>query len=269
MDGNLLLLSIVVAAAASFLGVFIILRRLALVSDVLSHVALPGVALAMLAGVNPFIGAFMALGAVTIIIFFLERRFALSIDAIVGIAFTVALAIGMILIPDEHAAEALFGDISSVTREDALFGVALGGSLIMLTFALFKRFAHATFSKELSRDETVADGRAEFIFLIALALAIALGIKVVGTLLMGALMILPVVAAKNIAWSLKSMTAFAIALGVFEMVAGVSLAGVYDIVPGAAIILIGGAVFVLSLIARAVKSRGILATKEKQKMLSR
>ena len=75
-----------------------------------------------------------------------------------------------------------------------------------------------------------------------------------GTLLMGALMILPVVAAKNIAWSLKSMTAFAIALGVFEMVAGVWYAcqGVrYS--PRAAIILIGGAVFVLSLIARCKK----------------
>lgn len=252
MDGNLLILSVVVAVAASFLGVFIILRRLALVSDVLSHVALPGVALAMIMGVNPFVGAFVALGAVTIVVFFLERRFALSIDAIVGVAFTMALAIGMILIPDEHAAEALFGDIATVGRGEMVFGVSLGALLIMLTFVLFKRFAHATFSKELSRDETVADQRAEFIFLIALALAIALGIKVVGTLLMGAMMILPVVAAKNIAWSLKSMTALAIVLGVFEMVGGVSLAQAYDVVPGAAIILIGGAVFALSLIARAV-----------------
>src|SRR3989344_4870940 len=217
MDANLLLLSVVGAVAASFLGVFVIPRRLALVSDVLSHVALPGVALALIAGVNPFFGAFLALGAVTVVIFFLERRFALSIDAIVGVAFTVALAVGMILIPDEHAAEALFGDIAAIGREEAALGVALGALLIILTFILFKRFAHATFSKELSRDETVADGRAEFIFLIALALAIALGIKVVGTLLMGAMMILPVVAAKNIAWSLKSMTALAIALGVVEM----------------------------------------------------
>ncbi|MBI5913199.1 metal ABC transporter permease [Candidatus Azambacteria bacterium] len=252
MDSNLLLLSVVVAIAASFLGVFIILRRLALVSDVLSHVALPGVALALILGVNPFFGAFLALGAVTVVIFFLERRFALSIDAIVGVAFTVALAVGMILIPDEHAAEALFGDIAAIGRGDAVFGVALGALLIALTFVLFRRFAHATFSKELSRDETVADGRAEFVFLVALALAIALGIKVVGTLLMGAMMILPVVAAKNIAWSLKSMTALAIVLGVLEMVGGVSLAQAYDTVPGAAIILIGGAVFAVSLVSRAV-----------------
>jgi len=167
----------------------------------------------------------------------------------------VALAVGMILIPDEHAAEALFGDIAAIGREEAALGVALGALLIILTFILFKRFAHATFSKELSRDETVADGRAEFIFLIALALAIALGIKVVGTLLMGAMMILPVVAAKNIAWSLKSMTAFAIVLGVLEMVGGVSLAQTYDVVPGAAIILIGGGVFALSLIARELSRR--------------
>src|SRR3989344_7239836 len=157
MDANLLLLSVVVAVAASFLGVFVIPRRLALVSDVLSHVALPGVALALIAGVNPFIGAFLALGVVTIVIFFLERRFAISIDAIVGVAFTVALAVGMILIPDEHATEALFGDIADIGRSDMLFGAALGALLIILPFVLFKRFAHATFSKELSRDEAASD----------------------------------------------------------------------------------------------------------------
>lgn len=255
MDSNLLLVSVVVAIAASLLGVFIILRRLALVSDVLSHVALPGVALAMIAGVDPFIGAFLALGAVTVIVFFLERRFALSIDAIVGVAFTVALAIGMILVPNERAIEALFGDIATVGREDVVFGVSLGIALIILTLVLFKRFAHATFSKELSRDETAADGRAEFLFLIAVALAIALGIKVVGALLMGAMMILPVVAAKNVAWSLKSMTAFAVALGVCEMVGGISFAKTYGVVPGAAIILIGGAVFIASLLARVAWSQ--------------
>ena len=101
------MLSIVVAAAASFLGVFIILAPApALVSDVLSHVALPGRACDA-RRVNPFIGAFMALGAVTIIIFSLSggSRF---IDAIVGIAFTVALAIGMILIRTSTPREAFF-----------------------------------------------------------------------------------------------------------------------------------------------------------------
>ncbi|MCR4322704.1 MAG: metal ABC transporter permease [Candidatus Azambacteria bacterium] len=251
MDPNLFIVSAVIAGAASFLGVFVILRRLALVSDVLSHVALPGVALALLLHIDPFIGAFTALALVTVGIFLIERRFAISIDALVGVAFTVALAIGMILLPDEHAVEALFGDIAHIGKSDMLFGVILGALLIVVTFVLFKRFAHATFSKELSRDEASSDKKAELLFLIALALAIALGIKVVGTLLMGAMLILPVVAAKNIAWSLKSMTAFAVVLGVIEMVGGISVAQTYDVVPGAAIILIGGGVFAASLLFRA------------------
>lgn len=250
MDANLLLLSVVVGIAASFLGVFVILRRLALVSDVLSHVALPGVALALLLRIDPFLGAFTMLAVVTVGIFLLERRFSFSIDALVGVAFTVAVAVGMIILPDERVVEALFGDIADIGRFDMLFGTVLGALLIAFTFVLFKRFAHATFSKELSRDEAASDNKAELLFLVALALAIALGIKVVGTLLMGAMTILPVVAAKNISWSLKSMTAFAIVLGVVEMVGGISFARAYEVVPGAAIILIGGGVFALSLLVR-------------------
>lgn len=255
MDIPFLITSIIIAIATSLLGVFVILRRMALVSDVLSHVALPGIALAFMIGVNPFIGAFAALAAVTVGIFFLERKFAVSIDALVGVAFTLALAFGMILTPEAELGEALFGDIASVTQTDLVVAASLGLFLIGSLLLLFRRFAHATFSKEFSLEETKTDVIMEFLFLVAVALAIALGIKVVGTLLMGAMLILPALAAKNIGYSLKSMTMVSVVIGVSAMVGGIYASERLSLVPGAAIILVGGAFFALSLFVRSFLRR--------------
>ncbi|OGD23373.1 hypothetical protein A2Z10_02225 [Candidatus Azambacteria bacterium RBG_16_47_10] len=257
MDLPFLMTSIIVSVAASLLGVFIIVRRMALVSDVLSHVALPGIALAFLIGINPFIGAFAALAVVTVGIFFLERKFAVSIDALVGVAFTLALAFGMILTPEAELGEALFGDIASVTKTDLVVAASLGLFLVGFLLVLFRRLAHATFSKEFSLEETKTDVIMEFLFLVAVALAIALGIKVVGTLLMGAMLILPALAAKNIGRSLKSMTVVSVMLGIIAMMGGLYLSEMLSLVPGAAIIIIGGAFFVISLGARSLMQRTV------------
>lgn len=255
MDIPFLITSIIIAIATSLLGVFVILRRMALVSDVLSHVALPGIALALMIGVNPFIGAFAALAAVTVGIFFLERKFAVSIDALVGVAFTLALAFGMILTPEAELGEALFGDIASVTQMDLVVAASLGLFLIGSLLLLFRRFAHATFSKEFSLEETKIDVIMEFLFLVAVALAIALGIKVVGTLLMGAMLILPALAAKNIGRSLKGMTVVSVIFGIAAMTGGVYISEKLSLVPGAAIILVGGAFFAISLSVRSLLGR--------------
>ncbi len=254
MDFNVFIVSVIIAAAAGLLGVFIILRRLALVSDVLSHVALPGMALALLWGMPPFAGAFAALFIAILGIFFMERKFSLSIETLVGIFFTAAMGLGIILIPEESLIESLFGDISSVGAREVLFTALIGLSLIALTIRFFIQFARASFSQELAKGSGMPQGKVEFLFLAAVALAVALGIRVIGTLLMGALMILPAVTAKNIAWSLKSMTFFSVMLGVVVFLGGVSLASAFDIVPGAAVILVGGVLFVLSLILKAFRS---------------
>ncbi|MBI1754774.1 metal ABC transporter permease [Candidatus Azambacteria bacterium] len=255
MDFNLFIVSIVVSAAAALLGVFIILRRLALVSDVLSHVALPGMALALLWGIQPFVGAFTALFIAIAGIFFMERKFAFSIETLVGIIFTAAMGIGIVLIPEESLIESLFGNISNIGPHEALFTAIIGSALIALTVIFFTKFARATFSQELAKGSGVPQGKTEFMFLTAVALAIALGIKVVGTLLMGALIIVPAVTAKNIAWSLKSMTFFSVMLGVVVFLGGVSLANAFDVVPGAAVILVGGVLFALSLVLKAFRIR--------------
>src|SRR5512136_3252027 len=110
-----LFIGLFVGLSAGYLGSIIILEKMALVGDALSHVALPGLALGILFNFNPFLGAFVFLFASAVVIWHLGRVTKLSFETIVGAMFTLALAIGIVIIPEAELLEALFGDITKVT----------------------------------------------------------------------------------------------------------------------------------------------------------
>lgn len=249
LDLNIIIVSLIISVAASILGVFIILRRMALVSDVLSHVALPGMALSLFFGINVFLGAFLALFAAILGIFLLEERSKATLEASVGILFTISLALGMVFFPEGgELLEGLFGNMQNVTIFDVIFTVAIGGAIILATLFFFKNFAHTAFSKELAKSEGFSVKKINFIFLVLLACVIALGIKIVGTLLMGSLTILPVSVAKNLTNNLRSMVVCSILISIVMTISGLIISSFFYIPLSAAIILTGGALFVLSLL---------------------
>src|SRR3989344_4989268 len=106
--------------ASGYLGSFMVLRRMALVGDALSHVALPGVALGLIFSFNPLFGAFATLFAGIVGIWLIENKTELSTESLVGLFFTVALAVGILLTPEPELLEALFGDISKISQFDVI-----------------------------------------------------------------------------------------------------------------------------------------------------
>src|SRR3989344_4941411 len=135
-----LITGIIIGAAAGYLGSFMILRRMALVGDALSHVALPGVALAFLYNFNPIVGAFAALLIGTIIILLLEKLSHLPTESLVGLMFTVALSIGLLITPREDILDALIGDISSLSRLDAFLGIVLAIIIVVVMSSIANQF---------------------------------------------------------------------------------------------------------------------------------
>ncbi len=251
MSFEIVATSLIVGIAASLLGVFIILKRMALVSDVLSHVALPGMAIALMLNVNVFYGAFLALFLAVLGIFLLEKKSFINLDAIVGVFFTISLALGLILFDDKYdLLEGLFGNVDKITFYDFILTSILGTFVILTTILFFNRFAQATFSRDIAQSEGYPVDKTRFVFLFLLALIIALGIKVVGTLLMGALTILPVSAAKNISSGLRSMAIFSLFFGVLSVILGLYFASLLSISPSGSIILVGGIIFLLTLLKR-------------------
>src|SRR3989344_1587194 len=116
-------IAILIGLGAGYVGSFMVLRRMSLVGDALSHVALPGIAISLLFNINPFFGAFAALLLAIILIWILEKRTELPSETLVGIMFTLSLALGLLLTPEPELLEALFGDITQIQTIDLIITV--------------------------------------------------------------------------------------------------------------------------------------------------
>lgn len=243
-----LIVGVAVGAASGFLGAFMILKRMALVGDALTHVALPGIGLALILGISPFIGAFTLLFLAIIVIWKLEQRTDLPIETLVGVLFAASLAAGILLTPQLELYEALFGDIFRVSIWDGIF--ALIGAIIVFVIAIkiSSRLIMGIISEDLATSSGIKIRRLNFVFLILTALIVALGVKVVGTLLMGALVIIPAAAAKNISRSFKQFAFWSGVFGFFSAGFGIIGAKIFSISPGPAVVLSSVAFFLISLI---------------------
>ncbi|HXK40647.1 MAG: hypothetical protein A3D52_00315 [Candidatus Taylorbacteria bacterium RIFCSPHIGHO2_02_FULL_44_36] len=242
-----LTVAILIGIGAGYLGSFMVLRRMSLVGDALSHVALPGIALALLWNFNPFFGAFTVLFAATLGIWALERKTELPSETLVGIFFTLSLAVGILLVPDHELLEALFGDISSVTIPDLLITLASVTAIVVITSFILRGLTISTLSKDLARSMNVSVDKINLLFLIMVSLIVALGLKVVGTLLMGSLVIIPAAAAKNVSVSVSRYVFLAALFGALASMGGIFAAGFLSIPAGPAIVLTGGLIFLITL----------------------
>lgn len=242
--------AVFVGIASGYLGSFMVLRRMSLVGDALSHVALPGIALALLFHLNPFLGAFATLFVGIFLIWILENRTELPVEALVGLFFTMSLAVGILITPQTELFEALFGDISKITLFDT--GLAVGISiLILLVMRLIARgFILTTLSPDLAKSSGVKTARTNFVFMLMVALIVALGIKAVGSLLTGALVIIPAIASKNLTTRMNSYTVISAAIGLASLVGGVLWAQYSHFPPGPLVVIVSAIFFAISLLKK-------------------
>lgn len=242
-----------VAASASLLGSFAILKRMALVGDALSHVALPGMALAIIFKFNPFLGAVAFLAVTVAGIWVIEYNSSLSLETIVGVFFTASLAIGALIMPEHDLIEALFGNITSLSPAESLVSIGLSVTLIVMLLFIYKRLTLNMVSQEMAQSIGINNKRLELVFLLSFALAVALGIRFVGALLMGSLVIIPAASAKNIARSLKSFMYGSVIFGITAAASGIYISHIYGLSPGPIFILISASIFLATLLARQIK----------------
>lgn len=227
-----------------------VLKRMALVGDALSHVALPGVALALLFNINPFLGAFATLFAGIVGIWLIEHKTELPVESVVGLFFTISLAVGVLITPDENLIEALFGDISKITAFDTAIAVVISLIIIFAMRAISRKFVISTISDDLAKASGIKVAKNNFIFMFLVALIVALGIKVVGTLLMGALVIIPAIASKNITSSMTDYTKVSAIIGFASLLGGVFLANSLGLPPGPISVILSAAVFLICIAFR-------------------
>lgn len=249
---NPLLLQLIVGSmiglGAGYIGSFMILKKMSLVGDALSHVALPGIALALLFQFNPFIGAFASLFIAIVAIWSLEKNTELPSETLVGIIFTSALAVGLLITPEPELLEALFGNISKVGLVDLWITIALTAFVVINMLKIAKPVMLGIISKDLSRSMNLNINKVNFLFLVLVSIIVALGLKVVGTLLMGSMVIIPAAAAKNISINLSKYNFWAGFFGVLSAIVGILIANRFGFQSGPIIVLSAGGIFLISLI---------------------
>jgi ABC-type Mn2+/Zn2+ transport system permease subunit len=244
-----------VGSAAGYLGSIMISKHMALVGDALSHVALPGLALGILFNFNPFIGAFALLAVTAVATWQIQKSTSLSIESIIGVLFVLALAIGILITPRVELYEALFGDISTVTLSDAILAPLASVVVILITRMIYDQMVLSMISKELAISSKVKVEQINLIYLLLVAAIVAVGIKEVGTLLVGAVVIVPAAAARNISSTLYRYSFISPLFGLFSAVTGVLLSGYVNVPAGPLIVIIGAVIFAAGLVATKLHSR--------------
>jgi zinc transport system permease protein len=245
-----MLVAVCAAIAMGYLGVFVIFKRVALVGDALSHVALPGMAAALALGVDVLWGAIPALLLAAVAVYYVSKATRLYEEAIVGIVFSLALAGGVLLIRGKDLEAALFGDILHLGAWEIVVTVFLSALILILMIAFHRSLALSSFSSDLARANGIPVERTNLLFLVMLALAVALGVKVVGTLLVGSLVVIPASAASNLARSLKALTVLSVVFAVASVVLGLLAAHFFAALPGPMVVLFEGGLFGVSMLMK-------------------
>lgn len=248
-----LTIGIAVGFSAGYLGSLMVLEKMALVGDALSHVALPGLALGILYNFNPFLGAFAFLFASAVIIWYIARVTKLSFETVVGALFTLALAIGILIIPEPDLLEALFGDITKVGLLDTSIAVIVSLVAIALTKIIYDRIVLGMISEELATSTGINVGRVNLLYLLLVSLTVAIGIKIVGTLLVGFLVVVPAATAKNISSNLLRYSILSSIFGAISSASGVLLSNYLNLPPGPLVVLSGTTVFLAAVFLKWLK----------------
>lgn len=253
MDTNLLLVLFVgmlVGAASGYLGSFMVLKRMSLVGDALSHVALPGIAVALLFGINPMLGALTALLLATFGIWYLGEHSELYPEALVGVFFTASLSLGLLITPEPELLEALFGNIDTIGMADGAMTIIGAILIFVVTLTISKKLILGIVSEDLAKSQGLNISRINLTYLLLVALVVALGVKFLGTLLTGAMVVIPAVAAKNIAKSIMQFQWLAASLGIVSAVIGILAANYFGISSGPVVVLVSVVLFLFSYILK-------------------
>jgi ABC-type Mn2+/Zn2+ transport system permease subunit len=243
-----LITAIFVGGAAGFLGSLMVTKRMALVGDALGHVALPGMGLALLWGINVSLGALVFLFLGILLIWFLGTKTYLPTETLVGIIFVLSLAVGFLITPEQELLHALVGDIAKVSLGDAFISVILSILVMAIMYKIYPKLILASISEDLAIANKVNIKRNNLIYLLMIAIIVALGVKVVGSLLIGALVIVPAAASRNFSKNLSQYSLMAMVLGIFSCVFGILLSKITASPAGPLIILTSIFFFTISLI---------------------
>ena len=264
---NALIAGLLIGPVLGGLGTLVVVKRFAFFSEAVGHAALTGVAVGILLG-EPYTGPYGSLFGYCllfgILLNFLRNRTGLSPDTLIGVFLSVSLALGASLLLmlagkiNVHILEnVLFGSVLTVSAQDLLVLGVVALLVLGLALPLYNRIILASFNPQLAAVRGVAVKTLDYLFVVLVTLVTVAAVKVIGAILVGALLVIPAAAARLVSQSLKGFFWVSVLIATLSTLLGILMPIVFDLpVPsGAAIILVSGLCFALAALARALVPR--------------
>jgi zinc transport system permease protein len=250
-----LIASVMVGILCPFIGNFVVLRKMSFFSDAIAHAAFAGIAAGLLLGIDMSISSVAVAVLIALIIAFLSEKTALSHDTVIGIAFSGAIAAGLLIIGMMKGYRAdlftfLFGDILAITGADLFLIFIVGVLTILILLIFFKPFLQITFNRDLARVEGINVRLFEYMLFIIIAVVVTISLKIIGIILVTSLLIVPAAAAKNIASSMKRLFMISCLFGVVSGIVGLVGSVYLDTASGPTIVMVSILIFFLTMLKR-------------------
>lgn len=254
-----LLAGLILAIPLSYLGVFVILRRMSFFSEGVAHASLAGVAVGVLFGWYPIYTAIIVSVLVATTIYLIEEYSTVTPDAAIGILFTAGMSLGVVLMSfstgyQPELISFLFGDILAITAADLYLIVPVSVLVVLLLFFFERQLLLMSINRDLAYTASIKVRLYQLMMYNVLAIMVVLGIKAVGVVLVSALIVIPASAAKLVSGSVSAMKYFGAIVAIVAVVAGLLLSFSFNVPTGPLIVLVTVAEFILLFVfSRALK----------------
>lgn len=265
---NAFITGMIIGVLAPLLGVFVVVRRMSMIADALSHVALAGIAFSLLlqksfvslSGLNPlYMGMAFSVGG-SLFIEKLRTLYKHYQELAIPIILSggIGLSVIFISIADGFNADLysyLFGSVSAVSRSDLFLVMGVGIAVIITLLLLYKELFLLSFDEEHAKASGMPAKAIHFVFIVMVALVIAASMRVVGILLVSSLMTLPVAASLRFAKGFKQMIAYSVIFGEVSVLGGLIISYQLDLAPGGTIVMLAVLILVVAILVDKWKNR--------------
>jgi zinc transport system permease protein len=257
---NALAAGILAAVACGIVGVYVVVKKIVFISGGIAHASFGGVGLGFLLGINPVLGALFFTLASALGMGIMSRRTSLPEDTVIGIFWAVGMALGVIFVglSPGYAVDLfsyLFGNILFVPTSDLVLMLILDAVIALVVFLLYKEFMAISFDEEFGIVVGVPAERLYLVLLCLIALTVVVLIRVVGVILVIAMLTIPAAVAKQFTYNLKKMMFLSALLGIIFVLCGLWLSYELDLASGATIVIVSGVFFLVFWGFRRLSSR--------------
>lgn len=233
---NALAVSLLLSVLCPCIGIFLVLRRYAMIGDTLAHASLAGVAAGLLADQNPILGAFVFTAFCGALIEFLRGFFREYTELILNIVLALSVGTAITIISSgklrANANSFLFGSVLTVTRQDVWIVLALSVAAVLALVLLYDRLVYIAYDEDAARLAGVKVKAINYAFSILVAAAIAVSIRIVGVLVLGSMIALPVATAIQMKRGFKATLLWSVLFSAVDILAGLFLSYYLDVAPG-------------------------------------